>query len=536
MTANHFKARHSEELMKSDTRLSRGIAQGRKPLVFIGSSVEGLGIARELERHLQRDARLNLWTSDIFQPGGTTISSLLEQIDCCDYAILAFSADDLVLIRDKRWFSPRDNVVFEAGLFIGRLGPTRTFIVYDNEAKVRIPTDLAGVTAVTYSGSRYQENPAAALSPVASSIRIALAATIPSKEIDFIKAFITFIEPDTLLTDSYSQILCGHYNTLCAELQRLEQRRDWQSLLDVKKRLREYFEYCGKYAEGVEAGRRYVRALEALGETYEALWVRVKHIAWLLILAGKHQAGRQLLSDVVNTVKKSKAMKVEKELLFYCHRYLAISFHRDRSSGDLRKAQCHLERARTLADGFAAGTSKRMELDARLSANWGNLALERRQFSKALKCYKDSLRLFLELGDQEHIGIANLQLAEAAITSGDFKLEVKQHLETAEAIFLRLGWIEGHARVLEQVALRLASILRQNPCNDDGPTTLKAATTAAQNAWVLFQRVGHQRGMGRVDELLRRLQAFHSIARPVPNQGPEKQRNLTATTGPRGRR
>ncbi len=44
--------------------------------------------------------------------------------------------------------SPRDNVVFEAGLFGGALGMRRTFILHAKGAK--LPTDLLGMTAVRY--------------------------------------------------------------------------------------------------------------------------------------------------------------------------------------------------------------------------------------------------------------------------------------------------------------------------------------------------------------------------------------------------
>ena len=44
--------------------------------------------------------------------------------------------------------SPRDNVVFEAGLFGGALGMRRTFILHANGAK--LPTDLLGLTCVRY--------------------------------------------------------------------------------------------------------------------------------------------------------------------------------------------------------------------------------------------------------------------------------------------------------------------------------------------------------------------------------------------------
>ncbi len=44
--------------------------------------------------------------------------------------------------------SPRDNVVFEAGLFGGVLGMRRTFILHANDTK--LPTDLLGLTCVRY--------------------------------------------------------------------------------------------------------------------------------------------------------------------------------------------------------------------------------------------------------------------------------------------------------------------------------------------------------------------------------------------------
>ena len=44
--------------------------------------------------------------------------------------------------------SPRDNVVFEAGLFGGALGIRRTFILHANGSK--LPSDLLGLTAVRY--------------------------------------------------------------------------------------------------------------------------------------------------------------------------------------------------------------------------------------------------------------------------------------------------------------------------------------------------------------------------------------------------
>ena len=60
--------------------------------------------------------------------------------------------------------SPRDNVVFEAGLFGGALGIRRTFILHANGAK--LPTDLLGLTSIRYdpdtiAGRRTRDQPEA---------------------------------------------------------------------------------------------------------------------------------------------------------------------------------------------------------------------------------------------------------------------------------------------------------------------------------------------------------------------------------------
>ena len=47
--------------------------------------------------------------------------------------------------------SPRDNVVFEAGLFGGDLGMRRTFILHANGPK--LPSDLLGLTCIRYGGA-----------------------------------------------------------------------------------------------------------------------------------------------------------------------------------------------------------------------------------------------------------------------------------------------------------------------------------------------------------------------------------------------
>jgi Predicted nucleotide-binding protein containing TIR-like domain len=83
----------------------------------------------------------------------------LEQFD---FGIMVLSPDDLLESRNERFASPRDNVVFELGLFMGRLGRSRTFIVHEKDANLKLPSDLAGISISPY---RKRENMSAALGP-----------------------------------------------------------------------------------------------------------------------------------------------------------------------------------------------------------------------------------------------------------------------------------------------------------------------------------------------------------------------------------
>jgi hypothetical protein len=56
---------------------------------------------------------------------------------------------------------------------MGRLGRSRTYIVFDRDAGIRIPSDLAGITAATYR-SPINTNLRAALGPPCQLIRTAM--------------------------------------------------------------------------------------------------------------------------------------------------------------------------------------------------------------------------------------------------------------------------------------------------------------------------------------------------------------------------
>jgi predicted nucleotide-binding protein len=141
------------------------------PSLFIGSSTEGLPIAYALQAELDEECEPLVWRQDVFGPTGTTISTLLETARNSDFAALVLTPDDTLVIRGAKNTIARANVIFELGLFLGALGPERVFIIHPRNQGLQIPSDLAGVTCLTYKGNRKDQNLQAAIGPAATAIR-----------------------------------------------------------------------------------------------------------------------------------------------------------------------------------------------------------------------------------------------------------------------------------------------------------------------------------------------------------------------------
>ncbi|QNN21745.1 hypothetical protein HED60_05490 [Planctomycetales bacterium ZRK34] len=122
----------------------------RRPRLFIGSSTEGLQIAKSLQMNLDHAAEVTVWTNNIFEVSQTQSESLFGALDASDFAAFVFTPDDVVESRNQTYNAPRDNVIFELGLFAGRLGLHRTYIVKPRDATIKIPTDLFGINTVDY--------------------------------------------------------------------------------------------------------------------------------------------------------------------------------------------------------------------------------------------------------------------------------------------------------------------------------------------------------------------------------------------------
>ncbi|MGH2702802.1 MAG: TIR domain-containing protein, partial [Actinomycetota bacterium] len=150
----------------------------RTPQIFIGSSKEGIHIARALQEELRAADIGNpvLWSED--PPYSfTSVVDWLEAIrHKYDAAVFIYSPDDTVLSRATLYSAPRDNVIYELGFFQGALSRWNCFVVADETNSLKLQSDLAGMTLLFYSHDEIVRVGArAALREAAEKIRNGLA-------------------------------------------------------------------------------------------------------------------------------------------------------------------------------------------------------------------------------------------------------------------------------------------------------------------------------------------------------------------------
>lgn len=153
--------------------LSKPKEMKSKPRIFIGSSVEGLLIARKIQASLSEQFAVEIWNQGtIFGLGTQTLEALENAVREYEFGIFVFTPDDELISKGEKKNVARDNVIFELGLFIGKLGRKRAFIIKPSGTAIALPTDLAAVTVASYDTTN--TNLAAALEPACEMIRDAV--------------------------------------------------------------------------------------------------------------------------------------------------------------------------------------------------------------------------------------------------------------------------------------------------------------------------------------------------------------------------
>ena len=118
--------------------------------IFIGSSSEHKDVAEKIQAQLERDQNLDpkVWDKRTFKLSESYIESLENEMGCADFAVLALTPDDITNFRGGETNTPRDNVLFELGLFMGSLSRERCYGLV--ETNLKLPSDLLGVKFAKY--------------------------------------------------------------------------------------------------------------------------------------------------------------------------------------------------------------------------------------------------------------------------------------------------------------------------------------------------------------------------------------------------
>ena len=115
-----------------------------KPNVFVMSSSPGRTVADAVVEVLRETNELDVvYWPGAFAKGAPYMETLRTATLRFDFGVLVITPDDTARVRSVKVTQPRDNVIFELGLFLSSLGPRRALPILVNNPS--LPTDLLGV-------------------------------------------------------------------------------------------------------------------------------------------------------------------------------------------------------------------------------------------------------------------------------------------------------------------------------------------------------------------------------------------------------
>lgn len=162
----------AQELAKRLLQRNSNVGVYREKVkVFVICSAEALPVARIIQNAFEHDSlSVELWNEGCFKVSSYTIKDLEDAVDSSDFAIAIAHADDVTETRGQEWPTPRDNVIFELGLFMGRLGLDRAILMEPRGSDVKLPSDMAGVTTIPYRFEKNGNN-ASLMGPACNKLR-----------------------------------------------------------------------------------------------------------------------------------------------------------------------------------------------------------------------------------------------------------------------------------------------------------------------------------------------------------------------------
>ena len=144
-----------------------------RPRIFIGSSSspDALDVAAAVQEQLEYDHEPTIWHQSVFSPTRDTLGDLERELLSSDAGIFIFMPEDTLQVGSSSMQTVRDNVVFELGISSGRLGSENSFFLVPRHRDIHIPTDLVGITPLSYEPRRSDNRIEAAVGPACTKVR-----------------------------------------------------------------------------------------------------------------------------------------------------------------------------------------------------------------------------------------------------------------------------------------------------------------------------------------------------------------------------
>jgi len=124
------------------------------PKLFVASSREALPFAKAIQTNLRSSANVTVWDQGAIHPGETVIDALIRNCAESQFGVFVIAPDDKATIRETDFHIVRDNVILELGMFMGRLGKERSFLIMPDSPAIHLPRDLDGLSPETYNAER----------------------------------------------------------------------------------------------------------------------------------------------------------------------------------------------------------------------------------------------------------------------------------------------------------------------------------------------------------------------------------------------
>jgi len=155
-----------------------------KPTLVVFSSGKLVNIAEAIRDNLARDRaegvtfEVTPWTEGFFRSNEISLNTFLKNLLRFDAAVVILGADDLRQSTKDGGATlhvPRDNVIFELGACMARLGTQKTFIVIPETPEIVLPSYFEGIYPLKYE-TRQDGNRDASVGQACRAIREQFAA------------------------------------------------------------------------------------------------------------------------------------------------------------------------------------------------------------------------------------------------------------------------------------------------------------------------------------------------------------------------